>query len=285
MKVVGTGEDLRRALDRARVDGRTIGIVPTMGALHDGHLSLVQAARARCDVVIVSIFVNPLQFGPQEDFATYPRDERGDLEVLRAAGTEVVFTPSIEEMYPQGASTVVSVGPLGSMLEGEHRPGHFDGVCTVVAKLLHMVEPDVAFFGQKDAQQVAVVKRMVLDLNFGVDIAVCPIVREPDGLAMSSRNAHLSTEERVKATVLYRALQSGRAALDGGAGFETAEKEMLKMLEGGETVEADYARIVDPDTFEDPAPRRSVLLAVAARVGSTRLIDNLHWEPADAAGR
>lgn len=283
MTVVTTAPELRGALAVRRAGGGAIGFVPTMGALHDGHLSLVEAARARCDVVVTSIFVNPLQFGPGEDFASYPRDEARDVDRLRRAGADLVFIPTVEEMYPMGASTTISVGRIGDVLEGAHRPGHFSGVCTIVAKLFHLVLPDVAFFGQKDAQQVAVLKKMVRDLSFGVEIAVCPTVRETDGLAMSSRNAYLPVDDRRRATVLYQALLAGRAALEAGSGFETVEKEMLKTLEAEAGVAPDYARIVDPDTFEEPGPRGRVLLAVAARVGPARLIDNLLWERTDAS--
>jgi pantoate--beta-alanine ligase len=281
VSVVRSAGELKRALADRRGPGLTVGFVPTMGALHEGHMSLVEAARTRCDVVVVSVFVNPLQFGPGEDFAAYPRDEDRDVEVLSAAGADLVFIPSVDEMYPEGATTV-SVGALGDVLEGAHRPGHFDGVCTVVAKLFHLVAPDVAFFGQKDAQQVAVIKKMVRDLNFAVEIAVCPIVREPDGVAMSSRNSYLSPRDRERATALYRALLAGRAALEGGAGLETVEKEMMKTLDN-EGVEPDYARAVDPDTFAVPKQRDRMLLAVAARFGPARLIDNLLWEQSDAS--
>jgi pantoate--beta-alanine ligase len=281
--IVTTGTDLSRSLADHRTQGSVIGLAPTMGALHDGHIALVEAARDRCDVVVVSVFVNPLQFGPGEDFATYPRDKDRDVELLRSAGTDLVFMPSVEEMYPADASTSISVGRLGDVLEGRHRPGHFDGVCTVVAKLFHIVRPDLAFFGQKDAQQVAVIKRMVRDLNFDVEIAVCPTVREADGLAMSSRNRYLSAPDRQHATVLHRALLAGRALLGEGADVETAEKEMLKILENESGVEVDYARIVDPDTFEPPGSQQRVLLTVAAKVGTARLIDNLIGERSNAS--
>jgi pantoate--beta-alanine ligase len=282
MNLARTTEDLDQSLDSARAHKSIIGFVPTMGALHDGHLSLVRAARADCDVVVASIFVNPLQFGPNEDFAAYPRDEERDLERLAEAHVDVVFMPSVEAMYPSGASTTIAVGPIGDVLEGEHRPGHFTGVCTVVAKLFHIVKPRSAYFGQKDAQQVAAIKKMVADLDFGIEIVVAPTVREPDGLAMSSRNAYLSKEERGRATALYGALQAGRSALEGGADIAGAEIEMRKILEEEEGVEPDYARVVDPDTFEEPKRSRK-LLAIAARVGPARLIDNLLWEgPHDA---
>ena len=275
MKVLRAGSELRRALHSARRGGDSIGFVPTMGALHAGHLSLVRAARRSTDVVVMSIFVNPLQFGPQEDYESYPRQEARDLEVASAEGVDVVFIPSVDEMYPHGDSTRVSVADLSVMFEGTARPGHFDGVCTIVAKLFNIVEPDVAFFGQKDAQQVAVIRRMVRDLHIPVEVSVGDTVREPDGLALSSRNAYLSSEERRKATVLFRSLLRGRAVLEGGGTPEDAESEIRQVLSSCDGVQVDYACAVEPDTFGPPRSEGPVLLAVAARVGTTRLIDNL----------
>ena len=253
--------------------GARVGFVPTMGALHEGHLSLIRAARAHCDRVVVSIFVNPTQFGPHEDFNRYPRPEARDLELGEEAGADVCFLPPVEEMYPAGASTTVSVGELGTILEGADRPGHFDGVCTVVAKLFNIVSPHAAYFGQKDAQQVAVIKKMVRDLVMDVEVVVGLTVREPDGLALSSRNAYLSREDRARATALHDALRAGVAATERD-GIDVAEKVMWEtMLERG--VEPSYARAVHPDTFLEPAPGDPILLVVAARVGSTRLIDNM----------
>src|SRR5258706_6254046 len=206
MKICNTIEDMRVACRAARAGGKRLGFVPTMGALHDGHLSLVRAARASCDVVAASIFVNPTQFGPNEDLAKYPRTFERDRDLLKKEGVELLFVPSVEEMYPGGAVTWVTVEDLSDKLDGRSRPGHFRGVTTVVAKLFHIVEPDVAFFGQKDAAQVAIIQRMVRDLNVPVTIQVCPIVREADGLAISSRNAYLSPQERKSALVLYRSL-------------------------------------------------------------------------------
>jgi pantoate--beta-alanine ligase len=283
MKVARTKKELADELRRLQ-DGRaTIGLVPTMGALHGGHLSLLYEARATCDVVVMSIFVNPLQFGEGEDFEAYPRDEERDLEHAAAAGVDVAFVPAVEEMYPPERTTVVKAPEVGRPLEGEARPGHFDGVCTVVAALFNIVGCDLAFFGQKDAQQVAVVKRMVEDLSYPCEIVVCPTVREPDGLAISSRNAYLSAEERTQATALYEALDAGRREFlgepekdgDREEKLAAAEKAMWKVLEGREGVFPEYARAVDPDTFGTPAGGRPVLLAVAARLGSARLIDNL----------
>jgi pantoate--beta-alanine ligase len=274
MRVIRSVRDLRRTLGRDRDEGRTIGFVPTMGALHPGHLSLLAAARRDNDVVVLSVFVNPMQFGPSEDFAAYPRDEAGDLAAAQAAGVDVVFLPATEEMYPHDGGAVVHVGRLGTILEGASRPGHFDGVATVVAKLMNMVSPDRLYLGQKDAQQVAVVKAMIEDLSFGVDVVVCPTVREPDGLALSSRNAYLSDGERQRAAALWRALQSGRRAAESGGAPDVVEKAMKTVVEE-EGVVLDYARVVDPVSFASPSGSGPLLLLIAARVGPTRLIDNL----------
>jgi pantoate--beta-alanine ligase len=275
MKVVRTTQELRAALDPGASAG-TIGFVPTMGALHEGHLSLIRAARATTGPVVVSIFVNPLQFGPNEDFNAYPRAEGTDLELARAEGTDVVFIPSVEEIYPEGDTTTVSAGALGTVLEGEDRPGHFDGVCTVVAKLFKLVDPDVAFFGQKDAQQVAVIKRMVKDLRFDLEIVVVPTVREADGLALSSRNRYLSEEQRHQATALYEALLLGADLVD-KQDLEATEKNMWDLISERGPLPS-YARIVNPDTFAPASPEGPRLLVVAAKVGNTRLIDNLLME-------
>jgi pantoate--beta-alanine ligase len=273
MQVVRSGADLRDAIDGHRRDGKRIGFVATMGAIHEGHLSLVTAASKHADIVVLSIFVNPLQFGPAEDLAAYPRDEGRDLDLAETAGVDVAFLPSVQEMYPDGQATTVDVGSLGALLEGVDRPGHFDGVATVVAKLFNMVRPDVAFFGQKDAQQVAVVRKLVRDLSFPIEIRVEPTVREPDGLALSSRNAYLTPGERFRATALHRALLEGAAALASG-GPEQAEKNMWELLVT-EGLEPSYAKAVDPVTFAAPEQGGPVLLVIAARLGSTRLIDNL----------
>jgi len=254
-----------------------VGLVPTMGALHEGHLSLVRAARSACDIVTASIFVNPTQFGPNEDLEKYPRSFERDRELLQSEGAQLLFAPSVKEMYPPGAVTWVTVEELSSKLDGRSRPGHFRGVTTVVAKLFHIVEPDAAFFGQKDAAQVAIIRRMVRDLNFPVDIVVCPIVREPDGLAMSSRNAYLDAAQRKQALVLKRSLKRVGELVDAGemaanklscAGREEFAREA--------SVRLDYLEIVNPDTL-DPVEDVSggALVAIAAYVGGTRLIDNL----------
>ena len=271
MKVSRTIAELRGTLRSAP---RPVGFVPTMGALHEGHLSLVRAARDRCDTVVMSIFVNPLQFGPHEDFDRYPRPVEEDLAAAEREKVDVVFLPSVEEMYPAGRSTTIHVGgPTGSF-EGEIRPGHFDGVATVVTKLFGIVQPDAAFFGQKDAQQLAVVRRVAIDLSLAVEIVGCPTVRESDGLAKSSRNAYLSSADRGRALALWEALQKGAQALRKGGTASDAENEMSRILQAA-TDGVDYAAVVDSDTFAAPAPGRPRLLIVAARLGETRLIDNL----------
>jgi pantoate--beta-alanine ligase len=276
MKVLSTFKGLDESLHPHRTKDERIGLVPTMGALHEGHLALIDAART-CEVVVLSIFVNPLQFGANEDLASYPRTTKRDLALAHERGVDLVFLPEVEEMY--GSSTDptvrVAVAGLGDILEGASRPGHFDGVATVVAKLFNGIRPDRAYFGQKDAQQVAVIKRMVADLSYPVEIVVRPTVREPDGLALSSRNAYLTPEQRSRATLLYKALQEGSSVLAEGGDHVLAEKRMVEVLETDPVVEIDYARAVNPDTFDPPAPGDEVLLAVAAKVGRTRLIDNM----------
>jgi pantoate--beta-alanine ligase len=256
---------------RWRRDGKSIGLVPTMGALHAGHLSLVQAARRENDVVVVSVFVNPLQFGPGEDFARYPRDFERDAEMLQGQKVDTVYRPSTEAMYPPDATTRVHVGDVSEPLEGAARPGHFEGVATVVTKLFAAVEPDRAYFGQKDAQQVAVVKRLVRDLDLGVEIRVRPIFREPDGLALSSRNVYLNPAERKAATALSAALRgAAQAYASGERDPDRLRATLLSRLNAEPLVEVDYAELVDPATFRKPG----TLAVLAARIGKTRLIDN-----------
>lgn len=265
----------------ARARNCRLGLVPTMGALHEGHLSLIRAAKAKSDVVAASIFVNPTQFGPTEDFSRYPRDLDRDLGLLEREGVDFVFVPSVEEMYPQQSVTWVTVEGLSECLCGKSRPGHFRGVATVVAKLFNIVEPDIAFFGQKDAAQIAVIRRMVRDLNMPVQVEVCPIVREPDGLAMSSRNAYLSPEQRQDALVLFRSLSRIRGS------FEKGEHDSQKLIGAARdefrktpNVRLDYCEIVDPDELTAlNVIDRPALVAVAAFVGNTRLIDNIVLEP------
>jgi pantoate--beta-alanine ligase len=281
MKLVHSIEEMRSLSRAARSGGALLGLVPTMGALHEGHLSLVRAAHEKSDLVAASIFVNPTQFGPNEDFAKYPRALEADCALLEREGVELVFAPPVEEMYPKGVVTWVVVEGLSDRLCGKSRPGHFRGVTTVVAKLFHIVEPDIAFFGQKDAAQVASIKRMVRDLNMPVTIEVCPIVREPDGLAISSRNAYLSPQERTSALVLYRSLMQVQKLFAAGerdsANLISAARQEFATEPG---VRLDYVEVVDPETLEpEIGVSKGALLAVAAFVGQTRLIDNTLLEP------
>jgi pantoate--beta-alanine ligase len=275
MRVIETVNEMRAAR-RAAQGG--VGFVPTMGYLHAGHLSLAQTARAECATVVASIFVNPTQFGPNEDLSRYPRDLPHDLDRLATAGVDLVFTPTAAEMYPAGFATYVEPGgALAERLEAAARPGHFRGVATIVAKLFQIVAPEIAYFGQKDAQQVAVIRRLVADLNLPVELRVLPTVRERDGLAMSSRNAYLNAEDRAAATVLYRALQAGRAIVesDPPASAQQVIEAMRAVMAAESRVRLEYADICDPDTFAPlEAVRAPALLAIAARVGTTRLIDN-----------
>jgi pantoate--beta-alanine ligase len=276
VKTVRTVAELRAALDAPRRAGRTIGLVPTMGALHEGHLSLIRAGRAENDVVVVSLFVNPAQFDEASDLAAYPRDEAADARSAADAGGDLLFAPAVEEVYPPGFATTVRVAGLTEHLEGEHRGiGHFEGVATVVCKLLNMARPDVAYFGQKDAQQAAVIRRLVRDLDIPARIAVCPTVREPDGLALSSRNVHLHGADRDRALALSKALAAARDAVasgerDPGAIAAAGRAAMARL-----GVEPEYVALVGADDLL-PVERidGDVLVAVAARVGSTRLIDN-----------
>jgi pantoate--beta-alanine ligase len=283
VKVVETVAGCRAVLDEARGAGRMVGLVPTMGALHDGHTSLMNLARAECDVVAVSIFVNPLQFGDPEDIAHYPRTLERDLVVCAGAGVDVVFVPSVPEMYPSwpdAPSTTVSVLGVSESWEGASRPGHFDGVATVVAKLFTIAGPCRAYFGLKDFQQLAVVRRMVRELSLPVEVVGCPIVREPDGLALSSRNVRLSPTERQAATALSRALAAGRDALAGGERSGAAVSNVMRAVVAHEPlVTLDYAVLVEADTLgevgtvDDGAPD-TLRLLIAAEVGPVRLIDN-----------
>jgi pantoate--beta-alanine ligase len=277
MRILPTIAEMRAACAEARRGGRRLGFVPTMGALHEGHLSLVRAARARCDAVAASIFVNPTQFGPQEDFSKYPRTFERDRELLEKEKVDLLFAPSVEEMYPKGAVTFVTVEGLSEKLCGRSRPGHFRGVTTVVAKLFHIVQPNLAFFGQKDAAQAVIIRKMVRDLDLPVEIVVCPIVREADGLALSSRNAYLDATQRRSATVLYRALRRVEELAARGECRSAALIEAAQQVFGEEpAVRVDYVEIVDNDTLDPVADvSRGALVAVAAFVGTTRLIDNV----------
>ncbi len=265
------------AMRATRQKSRRLGFVPTMGALHEGHLALVRAAKAQSDVVAASIFVNPLQFGPREDLSKYPRTFERDCELLEKEGVELLFAPTIEEMYPEKAITYVNVESLSERLDGKSRPGHFRGVTTVVSKLFHIVEPDLVFLGQKDAAQVAIIRRMVLDLNLPVEIVVCPIVREPDGLAMSSRNAYLDAQQRKSALVVYRSLlYVQNLSQQGERNAGTLIKAGIRAFGEEPSVRLDYFEMVNPETL-DPIEEitRGTLAAVAAYVGTTRLIDNI----------
>jgi pantoate--beta-alanine ligase len=277
MKICETIEEMRASCRAIRGGQKRLGFVPTMGALHEGHLSLMRAAKANCDIVAVSIFVNPTQFAPTEDLAKYPRNFQRDRELLEKEGIAILFAPSAEEMYPKGTVSWVAVEGLSEKLDGKSRPGHFRGVTTVVAKLFHIVEPDAAFFGQKDAAQLAIIRKMVRDLNFPVEIIACPIVREKDGLAMSSRNAYLNAEQRTQALVLNRALKRVNQAWQKG---ETEPKTLLaagrEEIEKEESVRLDYFEIVDPDSLDAiQITDKGALVAIAAWVGNTRLIDNI----------
>lgn len=277
MRICRTIEEIRAARRGPPSDSKRLGLVPTMGALHEGHLSLVRAAKAQCDRVAVSLFVNPIQFGANEDLGKYPRNFDRDRALLEQERVDLLFAPSVEEMYPSGAVTYVTVEGLSDKLCGRSRPGHFRGVTTVVAKLFNIVQPEIAFFGQKDAAQAAIIRRMVRDLNIPVQIAVCPIVREPDGLAMSSRNAYLDSGQRKAAPVLYRSLMEIQKRFDRGE--RTASRLIgagKQILEQEPSVRLDHLEIVDPDTL-DPLHTLSApaLVAVAAFLGNTRLIDNI----------
>jgi pantoate--beta-alanine ligase len=278
MRIVDSVAELRKI--RASFQG-VLGIVPTMGALHKGHSSLVAKARAECSHVGVSIFVNPTQFSAGEDFGNYPRNIQSDLELLEKLGVDLVWTPTVESMYPPGFQTWIAVEELSTPLEGKCRPGHFRGVATVVVKLLNAFSPDKAYFGQKDAQQVAVLKRMVRDLNFPVELVVCPTIRESDGLAMSSRNAYLNPEERKAATILYKSLTAAKEACEKGErNAEVLREIMHRTIRSEPLTSEQYISVADPDTLcELQRIERSALLSLAVRIGKARLIDNFLISP------
>jgi pantoate--beta-alanine ligase len=273
LKTARSEGEMRSLIDEARREGLSVGLVPTMGALHEGHRSLLRAARATCDIVVMSIFVNPLQFGPNEDFERYPRSEQADLQAAEEEKVDIVFLPSVEEMYPPDSELRVEVGRLGTIVEGAARPGHFNGVATVVAKLFNLVEPDLAFFGQKDAQQAAVIRKLVRDLSMRTQIQVEPIVREHDGLALSSRNVYLSPEERAHAPQIQRGLRKAAELLTSTGDAGAAEKRLAEITAAA-GFDLDYGLVVDPDSFE-PWSSGPALIVVAGRLGATRLIDNL----------
>jgi pantoate--beta-alanine ligase len=274
MRTLRTVTEMRAYVRAARAEGRSIGLVPTMGAFHGGHHALMRAARERCDEVVVWLFVNPTQFNEKSDLADYPRNERRDAAEAAERGVDVLFAPTVDEVYPPGFATTIRVDGVADVLEGAERgPGHFIGVCTVVAKMLNMVQPDLAYFGQKDAQQVAVLRRMVRDLDIPVELVVIPTVREPDGLALSSRNVHLSPENRRRAVALSRALRAAETAV--ASGERDAETIAARARDAMADVDPEYLALVDPDSFQPiNNVNGRVLVAVAARVGDTRLIDN-----------
>ncbi len=287
MIIARTIEQVRDAVREARAAGRRIGFAPTMGALHEGHLSLIRRARDDGCWVVVSIFVNPTQFAPGEDYDKYPRDEAGDLALCEREQVGCVFLPDVPTMYPPDACTTVHVAKLTETLCGPHRPGHFDGVTTVVAKLLNIVQPDAAYFGRKDAQQLAVIRRMVRDLDMPVEIIGCDTVREPDGLALSSRNRYLSDDQRRRAVCLYQALCRARELIESGERDpRRVVAEMRRIVDAAEPDGVDYIEIVDPDDCQ-PVERieRPVLVALAVRIGPARLIDNMTLAPPGASDR
>jgi pantoate--beta-alanine ligase len=274
MKVVETVAELKKL--RGKLAG-PVGFVPTMGYLHEGHLSLVRQARAENTSVAVSIFVNPTQFGPKEDFRQYPRDTQRDLSLLKKEGADLVFMPSVDEMYPPGFNSWVEVGGVTERLEGASRPGHFRGVATVVAKLFNIVQPDRAYFGQKDAQQLIVIQKMAADLNMNLEVVAVPTVREPDGLAMSSRNTYLNTEDRRQATVLYQALDLAQKLYAGGEkDAEFIRRKMIELIQEKPLADIDYISIADAKTLEElDELKPPALVSMAVRIGKTRLIDNI----------
>ncbi len=274
MKVIRTVADFR---DTQRTYPRPLGLVPTMGYLHEGHLSLVRRCREDNATAVASIFVNPTQFGPSEDLSTYPRDMEGDLAKLKAEGVDLVFAPQASEMYPDGFETTIDVGGIARRLEGEHRPGHFQGVATVVCKLLTIVRPDNVYFGQKDAQQCLVIRRLNADLDLGAEIIVIPTVRDPDGLALSSRNAYLSQEDRKAALSLYRALTLAESLYtDGIRSVDVMRREMLDLLQAEPSASVEYVSVADAETLAElDSVDRPALVSMAVRIGNVRLIDNI----------
>lgn len=280
MEIVRSIEWMKQIAREAAVAQRVIGLVPTMGALHEGHLSLVREAKGQCSPVIVSIFVNPTQFGPGEDLQKYPRNLERDCALLESLGVDYIFAPEAAEIYPRDFRTIVRVEGLSDKLEGHIRPGHFQGVCTIVLKLFEIVRPRFAYFGRKDAQQARIIRQMVRDLNLDAEIQVCPIVRETDGLAMSSRNAYLNSSERQAASVLYRSLEAARRKLNSGVRAASEILEIVRSTVRSERLaKLDYAELVDADSFEPlDFARAPALLLIAARIGETRLIDNLSIE-------
>ena len=287
MEIIRTVSWMKEAARQARAENHLIGLVPTMGALHEGHLSLLQRAKAECSKLFASIFVNPTQFGPNEDLSKYPRTFESDVAKLEAAGVDLLFAPEPKEVYPPGFTTYVNVDGLSERLEGKSRPGHFRGVATVVLKFLEIVQPHFAFFGRKDAQQARILQRMVQDLNLDVELQICPIVREEDGLALSSRNAYLNAEERRAATVLHRALQAACREIAADIGDALTLQNTVRDVLAKETLaRLDYVQVVDADSFE-PVARigsRPTFILLAVFIGKTRLIDNLLIESSADSG-
>jgi pantoate--beta-alanine ligase len=276
MQIIHTITEMQNLAKTWRAEGKRIGLVPTMGALHEGHLTLLDVIRPHCDMLVTSIFVNPTQFGPNEDFEKYPRDLQSDATKLSSRGCDIIFAPDTKQMYPEGYRTFINVEGLNQKLCGAFRPGHFRGVATIVAKLFHITQCHVAVFGQKDYQQALILKKMVTDLNLDVEMVIAPTVRESDGLAMSSRNAYLSTEERKQANVLFQALELANRMVQGGeTNCRVIREAMISLITKRKDARIDYVSLVDPDTLEDiPEIQRPVLAALAIHIGSTRLIDN-----------
>lgn len=278
MEILETVGEMQARAEELRLSGKKVSVVPTMGALHEGHASLVAAARAASDVVILTVFVNPMQFGPDEDFQRYPRDFTGDKKIARSAGVDIFFAPQVSEMYPDGFLTSIVTDEVAQTFEGKIRPGHFRGVTTVVGKLFHMTKPHIAVFGQKDAQQVFIIQKMVRDLNFDMRIIVAPIVREPNGLARSSRNKYLSEEARGSAASIYKSLmQAAELIGKGERSVEKVRETVRRTLEAASPSQIDYVAVIDPSTFRETGALsgHAVLVAVAARFEETRLIDNI----------
>lgn len=281
MKIIRSIRGIKREIEKRHRRGKTVGLVPTMGALHEGHLSLMRMARRQCSIVVVSLFVNPTQFGPNEDYKRYPRNLKGDAKQCKGAGVDILFVPAARQIYPPGHRALVAVKGLGEVLEGASRPGHFTGVATIVLKLFHIVKPAMAYFGQKDYQQTVVIRRLVKDLHLDVKIIVGPTVREPDGLAMSSRNQYLSASERRAATCLWKTLQEGKAMIQNGERDAAKVRSALTHRVAQEPLaKIDYMTVVDLETLEEiKEVREPALLALAVWIGRTRLIDNVKVRP------
>jgi len=279
LQIVTSISAMQQLADQLRLEGKRIALVPTMGYLHAGHASLIVRARSLADVVVVSVFVNPTQFAPNEDFARYPRDLEHDKKIAEDAGADIIFHPTVEEMYPVGFSTTIDPGDVALRFEGKFRPTHFRGVTTVVAKLFNITKPHIALFGQKDVQQAFIIQKMVRELNFDIQIVIAPVVRENDGLAMSSRNTYLSKDERARATALYKSLEHARKRiLEGEKNLNAIQQEMRKIIEASNPTQIDYIAFIHPDTFEElqSLEMPDIIIALAVRYGATRLIDTFY---------